>query len=211
LIGVAKISGDVAVVAPSQAAARSAAQSLARRLPLARLHPLSERAFLASDPLLPVILAPGTSDAAAAARFFRRARERFLWSAPASDLYAAIEGVITRLPPRSRKPSSDTEAGDLSTALLLEGDVNAGRARAALASSVRRWIVEHPGRVRLSGRELGRLRALGVTWSALEPVRLLGIALCAGSGSSRRAAFSRVPVWRVPVTSRARARKPARK
>jgi len=208
---VAKVSGDVAVVGPSQTAARSAARSLARRLPRARLHPLSERAFLASDPLLPVILASGTSDAAAAARFFRRASERFLLSAPASDIYAAIEGVITRLPPRSRRPSRDAEAGDLSTALLLEGDVDAERARAALASPIRRWIVEHPGRVRLSARDLGRLRAVGVTWSALEPVRLLGIAVCGDSIRSGRAAFSRVPVWRVPVTSPARARKPVRK
>ena len=126
---------------------------------------------------------------------------------------SASSGALPRRTstPRSRKPSPDTEAGDLSTALLLEGDVDAERARAALASPVRRWIVEHPGRVRLSARDLGRLRAHGVTWSALEPVRLLGLAVCARTGPSGRAPFSRVPVWRVPVTSRARARKPARK
>jgi hypothetical protein len=215
----ADISGHVAVVASSRAGARSAARALALRLPRARLHPLSQGEYLAADPLLPLILAATESDRAGRHRFFEDARARLLWTAPASDLYAAIEGVITSLPPR-RQRSSSPAAGDLATALLLEGEVGADRAEAALASPVRHWIVEHPGRVKLSRSELARLREHGVTWSALAPVRLLGIALAgraAGSpfrSSSLRAPFGKAAVWRIRIKaagSRAPAGRPSRK
>ncbi|HEY6051200.1 MAG TPA: hypothetical protein VIZ58_08115 [Thermoanaerobaculia bacterium] len=202
----ADISGDVAVVAPTKAAARSAARALSHRLPGARLHPLSEAGFLRTETLLPLILAPGAGDAASRARFFDRARARLLWSAPASDLYAAIEGVITTLP-RRRPRSSSAARGDLSTALLLEGEVGPDRARAALRSPVRHWIVEHPGRVKLSPRALERLRNAGVTWSALEPVHLLGVALAVRSGGSP---FRKAALWRLAPPRIRRAGSPAR-
>ena len=197
------ISGDVAVVARSRAGAKSAARALASRLPRARLRPLSEDEYL-------LILASEDGDAAARRGFFESARERFLWPAPASDLYAAIEGVLTRLPRRRQRPPSSA-SGDFATALLLEGEVGPDRTKAALASPVRRWIVEHPGRVRLSRAELRRLRDCGVEWSALEPVLLLGVALAGRAGGSPRGSpFRKAAVWRIrPAGSRARARKPS--
>ncbi|HYK43279.1 MAG TPA: hypothetical protein VE007_12895 [Thermoanaerobaculia bacterium] len=213
----ADISGHVAVVASSRAGARSASRALALRLPRATLHPLSQREYLAADPLLPLILAATERGRAERRRFFEEARSRLLWAAPAADLYAAIEGVITSLP-RRRQRSPSPARGDLATALLLEGEVGADRAEAALASPVRHWIVEHPGRVKLSKRELARLREHGVVWSALEPVRLLGIAL-AGRGSDpfrspafRGAPFGKATVWRIkPAASRAPSGRPSRK
>jgi len=208
IVARADISGEVAVVASSRAGARSAARALAARLPRARLRPLSQGEYLETEPLLPVILASSESDRSARRRFFDEARRRLLWSAPSSDLYAAIEGVITRLP-RRRQRSSSSGAGDLATALLLEGEVGPGRAQAALASPVRHWIVEHPGRVKLPPSELARLREQGVTWSALEPVRLLGVALPSRASASH---FRNCPVWRIrPAGSRARAGKPSRR
>jgi hypothetical protein len=185
-------------------------RALASRLPRARLHPLSKSEFLRREPLLPLILASGDGDADARRRFFERARERFLWTAPASDLYAAIEGVLTGLPRRRQRPSPSA-SGDFATALLLEGEVGPERTRAALASSVRHWIVEHPGRVKLSPGELRRLRDCGVEWSALEPVLLLGVALAGRAGGSPFGSpFRKVAVWRIkPAGSRGRARKPS--
>ena len=204
----AEISGDVAVVASSRAGARSAARALALRLPRARLHPLTQGEYLATDPLLPLILASGETGRAGRRRFFEEARTRLLWGAPASDLYAAIEGVITSLPRRRQRPPASVP-GDLATALLLEGEVDPGRAAAALASPVRHWIVAHPGRVHLSRSELARLRDHGVTWSALEPVRLLGVAISGRAGSSP---FRHAALWRIrPAGSRARAGKPSPK
>lgn len=127
-------------------------------------------------------------------------------------MYAAIEGVITGLPRRRQRPSPPAP-GDFATALLLEGEVGPDRARAALASPVRRWIVEHAGRVRLSRKELERLRDSGVEWSALEPVRLLGVALAGRTdGSPSGSPFRKAAVWRIkPDGSRARARRPSRR
>jgi hypothetical protein len=133
-----------------------------------------------------------------------------LWPAPASDLYAAIEGVLTGLPRRRERPPS-ASSGDFATALLLEGEVGPDRMKAALASPVRRWIVEHPGRVNLSRADLRRLRDCGVEWSALEPVLLLGIALGGRAGGAPNGyPFRKAAVWRItPAGSRARARKPS--
>src|ERR1700737_3055351 len=60
-------------------------------------------------------------------------------------------------------------------ALLLEGVVDAQRARAALASDLRQWIVESPFAVRLSARERQRLEKAGVSWFALAPARLVAL------------------------------------
>ncbi len=201
-----QVSGEIAVVATTAASARSAAAALAALLPEARLVPLGVADYLEGEALAPAILAPAGSDREADRRFLERARVRILWPAPPGDLYAAIEGVVSSLPPRPAGRAARTR-NDLATALLLEGDVDSERAQAASASGVRRWIVEHPGRVKLSDGELADLRERGVVWSALRPVTLVGVALRGRSGSSP---FPGARVWRLRnAGSRARARTPS--
>lgn len=188
------IAGDVAVVAPAPASARRAATSLKRQMPAARLLPLSLAQYrVRRGAPLPVILAPAGADEASDRRFLETARNRILWEPAPADLYAAIAGVLTHLPER-RRPRRAKE-GEPATALLLEGAITGARARAALASPARHWIVEHVGRVRLSGADLESLSVAGVRWSVLQPVVFLGIA--DRTGGARRLFPRATHIWRV--------------
>ena len=165
--------GDVAIVAPTPAAARATAAWLARDLPEARLRPLSLSGYCARRGApLPFVLASAGLDPEADRAFFLAARDRLLWAPVSGDLYDAIAGVLTHLPARRVAPALGRGPG---TALLLEGELTPERARAALLSSARHWIVEHVGRVRLSLAEIEELAAQGVRWSALHPARLMGV------------------------------------
>lgn len=119
-------------------------------------------------------------------RFLDAARDRLLWKRPAPEVYDAISGLRTDLPPlprrhrpRRRRRLRSVPRGTPDAAaepyLLLEGDVTAARANRALDSPVRNWVVEHVGRVRIDERALARLAARGVRWSVLWPVELRGI------------------------------------
>ncbi|MEO8431392.1 MAG: hypothetical protein ABI592_07770 [Acidobacteriota bacterium] len=209
-----RILRDVAVVSPAADVAKDAASRLAGLVPDARLVPLTAARYLAGEPL-PLILAPRGSSAADDRLFLEAARDRLLWKAPPPDLYEAISGVLTALPPRRARPVSLAPGEAFRTALLLEGLVDAARADQALASSARDWIVEHPGMVRISARELSRLHDRGVRWLALAPVRLLGVT---DPARIARSVFPRgVRVWRLASTparatsSRARGRRPSPK
>ncbi len=89
-------------------------------------------------------------------------------------------------------------------ALLLEGTIDAARARSALHSEPRDWIVESARHVRLGSRALAALTRAGVVWSALEPVELVAVltaaALPRGIGLP-----AGTPVW-IAAASRVRAR-----
>ncbi|MEP6800954.1 MAG: hypothetical protein ABJC07_03385 [Acidobacteriota bacterium] len=178
--------GDVAIVAATPAIARGAAAWLARDLPAARLRPFSLPGYCARRSVpLPLVLATAGLDRDADRAFLLEARDRLLWPPAAGDLYDAIAGVLTHLLPRGATPALPP---GLKTALLLEGELTRERARAALTSSARHWIVEHVGLVRLSAADLVELAGKGVSWSALHPTRLLGVASC---GAGERGIFPR--------------------
>ncbi len=188
------VTGDVAVVAPVPASARKTAAALKRQMPAARLVPLSLAQYcIRRAAPLPIILAPAGADEASDRRFLETARNRILWEPVPADLYAAIAGVLTHLPERRRQRRA--KEGEPATGLLLEGAVTFARARAALTSPARHWIVEHVGRVRLSGADLESLSIAGVRWSVLQPVVLLGIA--DRTGGARRLFPRATRIWRV--------------
>lgn len=210
----AKIEGRAAVVAATPDLARFAARALARRFPRADLVPCSAAEFLRRIDLGRLVLAAPVPDAAEGRRFLEGARGRLLWDAPRADLYAAIAGVLTRLPQRGGGRGK-RDGALLASALLLEGDVDTARAAAALATPARRWIVERPGCVRMTATGLARLHRAGVRWSVLEPLELLGVAVA--STAAAGSLFPDVPVWRIPASpvsalrSPGRARTPSRK
>ncbi len=178
--------GDVAIVAATPAIARGAAAWLAHDLPEARLRCFSLPGYCARRGVpLPLVLATAGLDRDADRAFLLVARDRLLWPPASGDLYDAIAGVLTHLPTRRVSPALGRGPG---TALLLEGELTSERARAALNSSARHWIVEHVGRVRLSSAEIEALAARGVLWSALHPARLVGVAFC---GAGERGIFPR--------------------
>jgi len=167
---------SIAVVGPRHSDARRAAALVARARPGVQLLPMTLPDYLArcGRPPMPVVLAgfasgPRSRDAA----FVEAARARLLWQRPSPDAYDAISGLMTELPARRRKRSA--APADPGPYLLLEGDVAAARARRVLASPVRRWIVEHVGRVRISHSRLAALAARGVRWSVLWPVRIVAV------------------------------------
>ena len=92
-------------------------------------------------------------------------------------VFAAVAGLRAphRRPRRLRPAAPARPSGGLPSALLLEGPVDAARARAALRSAPRDWIVESARHVRLGGPSLAALAREGVAWSALEPVELLAV------------------------------------
>ena len=109
-----------------------------------------------------------------------------LWRAPDEDLHAAIAGLRgEEVGPLSRRARREEEGGRR-RALLLEGVVDAPRARAALSSDLRQWIVESPFAVQLSARERQRLEKEGVSWFALAPPRLVALAASAQLARARR-------------------------
>jgi hypothetical protein len=108
--------------------------------------------------------------------FLRAARERALWNPPDEIVLSAIEGLLGSLPSTAaRGRSRPRRSRETRTALLLEGKVTSRRAREALASDARLWIVEHPRRVQVSRPLLDRLRRMGVNWSALDPVIVVAV------------------------------------
>jgi hypothetical protein len=92
-------------------------------------------------------------------------------------VFEAVAGLREphRRPKRLREDLPRRRPGSMPSALLLEGPVDAARARAALRSAPRDWIVESARHVRLGDRALAALSRRGVAWAALEPVELLAI------------------------------------
>jgi hypothetical protein len=146
-------------------------------------------------------------DAAASRAFLRRVRERLLWPAAGSDFEDAIAGLRGGEPGESamRRPSrpvASPRAGGqrLPAALLLEGILDARRARSALASGPPRdWILESARFLRMSDRELENLTRRRIRLFALEPIILMAVAvpgaLARKSGPWRRLVPPRAPIW----------------
>ncbi|MEO8190618.1 MAG: hypothetical protein ABI682_09765 [Acidobacteriota bacterium] len=196
--------GEVAIVAPTREVARAAAAWLKADLPEARLLPLTVAGYCGRRGApLPLLLAAPGLDPEADRAFLIAARGRLLWPPAAGDLYDAIAGVLTHLPVQRVAPEHGRGPA---TALLLEGELTPERARSALRSSARHWIVEHVGRVRLGPAEIDALSNEGVRWSALQAARLVGIAI-AGPSSAPRGIFpAGTRVFRAPpAVNRARA------
>jgi len=200
------VTETVAVVAPRLAQARRAAAGpLTRRLPSTRFLPFSLTGYLrdGTAPTRVVIWAAG--DAAASRTFLRRVRERVLWPPAASDFEEAIAGLrgrdhgdvpVALVTERKTRPG----AKGLPAALLLEGILDARRARSALASSSPRdWILESARFLRLSDRELANLVRRRIRLFALEPVTLVAIAvpdaLARRRGLWLRLVPARTAVW----------------
>lgn len=161
-----------------------------------------------------VVLCPSGSSLAADLSFLRRARERLLIAAPPRDIAVAIGGLRTGEPPALGAPTA-RRRGPLHRALLLEGVVTEARARSALASPPRLWVVESPRSLRLSAATLSRLRRAGVRWAALRPAVVVGIVaspeLAAALASSRRGLPKAASIWTDGrrATSPARSRRPS--
>jgi len=166
----------VAVVAPTRASARSAAVFLSQRLGGA-VTACSLAGYLASERAPGrIVLCPAGRSLERDVDFLRAARERALWRPPDAIILGAIEGLLGSLPPSaSRGRPRPRPVWNTRTALLLEGTVTSERARAALSSDARLWIVEHPRKVRVSRPLLERLRKAGVRWSALDPVTVVAV------------------------------------
>jgi hypothetical protein len=171
----------MALVAPTRSAARAAAARLPRRaLAHVRPIPMTVADYLRacrSRPPLRLLLAESDDPA-----FARATRDRLLWTRPAPEVYAAISGLRTDLPPLPRPgrgsrtgASASRRRASAEPYLLLEGVVTAARAARALDSPVRNWVVEHVGLVRIGERGLSRLAANGVRWSVLWPVERMSL------------------------------------
>jgi hypothetical protein len=164
----------VCVVAPTLTRARAAISQLSRSWEGA-LEPATLTSFLARRRSIDFLLCPEGRDLSRDLTYLHEARARMLWRAPDEDLYAAIAGLRgEEVGPLSRRARQEGEGGRR-RALLLEGVVDAPRARAALSSDLRQWIVESPFAVRLSARDRQRLEEAGVTWFALAPARLVAL------------------------------------
>jgi hypothetical protein len=166
----------VAVVAPTSASARSAAAFLKKRLAGAvTACSLADYLALARAPRR-MVLCPVGRSLEREIDFIRAARERALWEPPGDIVFDAIEGLLGSLPPAPTLGRRGTrQASERNAALLLEGLVTSKRARAALASDARLWIVEHPRRVRVNRPLMERLQKTGVRWLALDPVILVAV------------------------------------
>ncbi len=144
-------------------------------------------------------------DAAASRAFLRRVRERLLWPPAASDFEEAIAGLrggdhgdldVERASDRAARP----RAKRLPAALLLEGILDARRARSALVSnSPRDWILESARFLRLSDRDLANLTRRRIRLFALEPITLVAVAvpyaLARRRGPWRRLVPPRAAIW----------------
>lgn len=161
-----------------------------------------------------VVLCPSGASVAGDLAFLQRARERLLWPAPPRNIADAIGGLRIEEPPAPGPPSA-RGAGPLHRALLLEGLVTEDRARSALSSPPRLWVVESPRALRLSPATLSRLRRSGVRWTALKPALVVGIVaspeLARARSRWRRWLPAGVSVWtaRRRPTSRAPSRRPS--
>ncbi len=193
-----KDSGCISVVAPTVSAARAGARALARRSKDVGFVPFSLDRLIESPPVsIRVALCPTGTDVTADLHFLEEARARLLWPAPPPAIRTAIAGLLGDAIGATRTPPSRENRG--SPALLLEGTVTRQRARHALESDARIWIVERAGDVRLSGKERERLARHGVRWFALNPVRV--IAVIASPALARKRALwrgllpARTPIW----------------
>ncbi len=166
----------VAIVAPTSASARSAAAFLKRRLARA-VTACSLPDYLAlAHASRRIVLCPAGRSLEQEIDFLRAARSRVLWGPPDEIVRGAIEGLLgALLPEPAQGRRGEHREGRGGVALFLEGFVDSERARAALASDTRLWIVENPRRVLVDRALLERLSKIGVRWLALEPVFLAGI------------------------------------
>jgi len=200
------VTESVAVVASRLAQARRAASGpLAKRLPMERLLPFSLAGYGRDKAAPPRVVLWAAGDAETSRAFLRRVRERLLWPPAASDFEEAIAGLrggepgeidATRGSESIRRP----RAKGLPAALLLEGVLDARRARSALASNPPRdWILESARLLRLSDRDLAALVRRRIRLFALEPVTLVAVAvpesLARRRGPWRRLVPPRAPVW----------------
>ncbi len=202
----------VAVVAPTLASARSAASLLSASLGRS-VTGFSLEEYLASERApARIVLRPSGRSLAKEIDFLQAAKERILWGPPDEIVLAAIEGLLGSLPsPAARGRSRPRRPRETTTALLLEGRVTSGRARAALAAlagDARLWIVESPRSVHLSRSLLERLRNSGVSWSALDPVIVAGV-LASPRLAAVRSRWKRLlppgtPLWILPQGRRRR-------
>lgn len=167
---------SVAVVAPTPSSARSAAAFLKNRLAGAVTScSLTDYLALARAPRR-MVLCPCGRSLEQEIDFLRTAGERALWEPPDELVFDAIEGLLgsVRSAPAGARRGA-RRGSERGAALLLEGLVTSRRARAALASDARLWIVEHPQSVRISRPLMERLRKTGVRWLALDPVILVAV------------------------------------
>jgi len=180
------MSPAIACVAPALRQARGLARALAERLGEDGVGAFSLASFLAADDApARIVLCPAGRSVSADRAFLAAAARRLLWPLPPARLREAVGGLRNEEIADGGRPAPAGAAGP-STALLLEGEVRSPRARAALAAGgARTWIVESPGRVRLSNRELEHLARRGVRWTVLAPV--LVVAVYASPGLARAA------------------------
>ena len=172
-------SEEISAVAPTKAAARAAAASLARRRK-ARFEPFSLAEYLASlQAPSRIVLCPAGRSVGSDIEFLAEASRRALWPAPDEILSEAIEGFRgARSPHSSARPGSAVPAAvarGRREALLLEGMVSSARARKLAEIGPRAWIVETPRHVRIESALFDRLEALGIRWLALEPVTVAAV------------------------------------
>jgi hypothetical protein len=179
------------------------ARSTIEKLPGAAFVPFSLETYLREEnPPRRVVLCPAGRSVAGDVAFLRGVAARLLWPPPPARLAEAIEGIRAGddAPPvvvATRRRPGGRRRGP---ALLLEGRVDAARARAALRDSrTRDWIVESAGSVRLSPRALARTAKEGVRWSVLEPVAVEGVWATRSLARGRRAWRALLPprtaVW----------------
>jgi hypothetical protein len=174
------MSRAVVCIAPTGRLSRRAAVEIAAGLPGVPLVVRSIAGYLAAPrDGRRILLCPAGNSVPDDLAFLQRVARRLLWPAPTADFQGAIGGLRTRATPPAAARSSPVPrraARGLVAALLMEGPVDAARARAVLDSSaLRDWIVESPRHVQVSER-LGRsLERAGVRWTALEPVEVVAL------------------------------------
>ncbi len=191
--------GSISVIAPTLSTARAAARALRRRSADATFLPFSlDRLIGSRTAPIRVALCPGGVDIGDDLRFLEDARARLLWPPPPPTLQAAIAGLLGEGAAAATRARASRRRR-FSPALLLEGTVTRRRARHALESDARMWIVDRAGHVRLSREELDDLAKRGVRWFALEPVQVTAL-LAAPALARRRERWRhllppRTPVW----------------
>src|SRR5437870_1074758 len=163
----------IACVSASLGESLGAARQIAGRLPGLALRPCSLARYL-GDPDAPrrIVLCAAGRSRTEDLGFLQSAAARLLWPAPPDDFRDAIGGLRTRPSPPSRPagrtPPASRAPEALAAALLMEGRIDAARARKALRSPAPRdWIVESVRHVRIGGPGLDGLARAGVRWSAL--------------------------------------------
>jgi len=184
-------------------------------LPRGRIRRFSLAAYLAARRAPDrVVLCPSGESLAGDLAFLRRAWERLILAAPPRDIAEAIRGLRTGDPPALGPPSARGR-GPLHRALLLEGLVTERRARSAIASPARLWVVESPRSLRLSDATLSRLKRSRVRWAALKPVVVVASVaspkLAGALSASLRAFPESVAITQAgaDAMSRARSRRPS--